>query len=54
MGKAEKVFMIVWYTLIFLGLIVGYFTKEISTDTFYMGLIGCGIWSTLMNVGNKE
>ena len=54
MGKAETIFMRIWYTLMLLGLIVGYFIKEISTDAFYMGMIGCGIWLTLINVGDKE
>ncbi len=43
-----------WAILILLGLLISWHTHNITTDTFYMSMIGCGIWLMLLNIYNKE
>ena len=42
--------LVIWEVAILAGLIIGFFTHQITTGSYYMGLIGCGIWLTLINI----
>lgn len=43
-----------WMILVLIGLVLTWHNNEITTDTYYMSMIGCGIWLMLLNIYNKE
>lgn len=43
-----------WVILVLVGLVLTWHDKGITTDTYYMSMIGCGIWLMLLNIYNKE
>lgn len=49
------ILLVIWQLMVLIGLIVCYFMGAMTTGTYYLGLIGCGIWFTLINMCvNKE
>ena len=49
------IFLMIWYVIILVGLIICYFMGSISTGSYYISMIGCGIWLTLLNMyADKE
>ncbi len=37
-----------WNVIVIAGLLYMYYAKEISTDTYLLCLVGCGIWQSLL------
>lgn len=50
MKSTTNLVYVIWNLTVLIGLIIMYFEKEITTDSYYLGLIGCGIWSTLISI----
>ena len=45
----------IWNLITLICLIIMYFEGKITAGSYYLGLIGCGIWLTLINIyHNKE
>ena len=42
--------LVIWEVIILVGLIISYFTHQITLGSYYIGLMGCGIWLTLINI----
>ena len=42
--------VLIWYLAILFGLIITFFLGKITTGSYYLGMIGMGIWLTLMNI----
>lgn len=43
-----------WMLLIIVGLLINLSAKAISVDTFYMCMVGIGIWNILVNLYDEE
>ena len=44
------VVLLIWHLAILFGLIVSYFTGRMTVGSYYISLIGLGIWLTLINM----
>lgn len=55
MNRNLIIVLIIWEVALLIALIIGFFTHEITAGSYYLGLIGCGIWLTLINIyADKE
>ena len=43
-----------WMLIVIIGLLINLSAKTISIDTFYMCIVGIGIWNALVDLYNKE
>ena len=40
----------IWNFVVLMCLIISYFMGKVTTGSYYLGLMGCGIWSTLISI----
>ena len=40
----------IWNLIVLICLIISYFMGRVTAGSYFLGLIGCGIWSTLINI----
>lgn len=42
--------LLIWYLAILFGVIISYFMGKITAGSYYISMIGLGIWLTLINI----
>ena len=42
--------ILIWYLAILFGLIIAFYMGRITTGSYYLGMVGLGVWLTLMNI----
>lgn len=50
MKEKMAMLLIIWEVIMLVGLIISYCFGKMTTGSYYIGLIGCGIWLTLLNI----
>lgn len=50
MKSTTSLVYIIWNLLVLIGLIIMYFGGKITAGSYYLGIVGCGIWSTLISI----
>lgn len=50
MRSTNSLVYAIWNLIVLIGLIIMYFGGKITAGSYFLGLIGCGIWSTLINI----
>lgn len=50
MKSTTNLIYTIWNLIVLISLIIMYFGGKITADSYYLGLIGCGIWSTLISI----
>lgn len=44
------IILLIWYLAILFGVIISYFMGKMTAGSYYLSLIGLGIWLTLINI----
>lgn len=48
------VVLLIWYLAILFGLMITFFMGKMTIGFYYLGMIGLGIWLTLINIYMDE
>ena len=44
------IFLTIWYAVVLVGLLISFFIGNIGIGPYYISMVGCGIWLTLLNI----